>query len=218
MTQLIFLTRKLDSVATTLSFHDSVVSSGSTVTGPSGIQAGDLLVCWDVVVQTSTEPLIPLSGFTLITSDGDTGNDQYCVLSYKIADGSEASASISGMSGADSNTKLLLVFRPDNPITTANVQDATITQTSGDPGSEVISASAGAAPMVVLGAYAALTSISSESFSPANDGEIERQPGTFLANANLRYKIYNSSPANVTIDMGDEGASSTMSGCYIEVS
>lgn len=204
-------------VPATLSFLDSTVSSGSSVTGPAGIQAGDLLVCWDVATDASAVALNPLSGFTSIVTDGDTGNDQYCVLSYKIADGSEASASISGMNGASSNTKLLMVFRPDVPISAVNVVDASITQTGGDPGSESITAGGGVVPLVVLGAYAALSSIDSESFSPAADGEIERQPGSLLSNAELLYKIYNSSPANVTIDVGDEGLSTTMAGCYLEV-
>ena len=48
--------------------------------------------------------------------------------------------------------------------------------------------------------------------SPAKDGEVANGTTPYLA-----YKVYNSSPANVSVDMDDEGDGNTLQSCYIEV-
>ncbi|HWE21758.1 MAG TPA: hypothetical protein VG758_32045 [Hyphomicrobiaceae bacterium] len=51
--------------------------------------------------------------------------------------------------------------------------------------------------------------------TPAKDGEINVVLGAL--NAYLAYKIYNSSPVNVTVDMDDEGTNELYS-CYVSCS
>lgn len=200
---------------TTLSEQASATSTSSSVTGPASIAEGDLLVLLDRAQSSISVPakVIP-SGFTEIA---DTNDGIYTrqVASYKIADGSEASASLTGMNGAVSNDKALYVFRGDVAITSVNVSTPNAEITSIDPAQQTVSASGGTAPLVVLACYGTyfLYAISPRTFSPAKDGEINSGTDLYLA-----YKIYNSSPSDVTVDMDDEGFYNTLQSFYIECS
>lgn len=207
--------------ATSLAFQASASSENSaTVTGPASIQSGDLLCLSDrgfefLGFPTTAAP----SGFTSIenvTVDPDTRH----IISYKIADGSEASSSLTGMTFLGGG-KVLFVLRPDNPITNVNIQDSDSQGTAGNPASQTVTSSGGAVPLVVLGAYGSFNNAIAETFTPTEDGSVEANGdgGDAGDEANLfAYKIYNSSPANVTIDMPDEGASNTLLSCYLECS
>jgi hypothetical protein len=117
------------------------------VTGPATIQAGDLLVLadkaknggWDGVPATAAP-----SGFTV--PSGVNINDGAAVrqiISYKIADGTEASASLAGMSGTASpgDEKVLWVFRGNRPIETVSAHGVNGQITDGNPALQAIMAS-----------------------------------------------------------------------------
>ena len=195
----------------------SATSTGSTITAPADIVAGDLLVLWDVSSNGSgaaAADVVP-TGFTRISADTLTVNFMRGVLSYKISDGSEASATITGMDGTASDQKQLYVFRGNVPITDHVVSTPNQQATTGNPAAQTVVASAGVAPLVVLGSYGSSGAVDPRNFTvaavEAKDGEINASTLAYLA-----YKIYNTSPADVVVDMADEG-SNLLASCYIEV-
>jgi hypothetical protein len=203
---------------TTLTQALSAVSTAPTITGPAGILAGDLLVLVDIAATAGIPTAVVPSGFNTIANTTD-GIATRQILSYKVADGSEASASLTGMAVGSGTAKVLVVFRGNVPIATAVAQDAAGEVTTGNPSAQVANASSGVAPLVVVAGYGSSGTIDPRSFSPSKDGEVENQGGAIKAV--LAWKVYNASPADVTIDMDDESGTSVGNGlqsCYLACS
>ncbi len=178
----------------------SATSTATTITAPRGIQLGDLIVFLDFSTAGTTPTSVIPTGFTAIGTSLTTGTDRQNV-SYKLADGTEGGTSITGMAGTFRD-KAMYVFR-GNVAATGIVISSPINEqvTTADPTAQVVLSGAGAVPLVVLAAYSSNTSsITARSFTPAKDGEINSSNFNWLA-----YKIYNSSPADVTVDMADFG-------------
>jgi len=71
--------------------------------------------------------------------------------------------------------------------------------------------------LIVLGCYvAAINAVNPRTFNPAKDGEIQATAVDGPEDLWLAYKIYNSSPADVSIDMDDEGLFNALVSCYIQ--
>lgn len=206
-----------------LSFIASTSSSGATVTAPaSGIEPGDLLLVYQYARGTAVPTLVTPDGFTpIITTTHNPGsaNLGHTSLAYKIAVGDEDGEVLTGMDGNTIDIKLCLQFR-DSDGAIDSVTPSTFTQNAddsggSDPGSQsILAGDSGTAPLIVVGGYCANGSISGESFSPAADGSILAE--TASDDMIFKYKLYDSSPANHTIDMGDFGVQ-YMVGGYIEI-
>jgi hypothetical protein len=217
MPRLIYIRRPAG--LTALSQVLSATSTGETIDAPAGIVAGDLLVLLDKAQSDGTTPTAVLpTGFTSIHDDGLSTIRQKA--SYKLADGSEASASITGMVGNFGNAKILLVFRGNNAAQSLTLAGAAGEATAGDPSAQVVGASGGTAPLIVLGFYGAPgglagLDIDTRSFTPAKDDEVNSTTRLYAA-----WKIYDSSPADVTVDMGDfaDTGANVLQSCYIACS
>lgn len=200
--------------ALTLSQVLSATSTGTTIAWPATLAAGDLAVLVDSADSTldgvPPSTVVP-SGFTSIVNTANgTSHRQIC--SYKILTGSE-SGSLSGMNGVDNDRKAMVIFRGSSPITSVSVGSATGQQTTTNPTAQVPAASGGVAPLIVFGAYFATSAVSPRNFTPAKDGEVNPSTNLYLA-----WKIYNSAPADVTIDMDDEGILNILQSFYLQVS
>lgn len=188
----------------------SATSLIATLTVPSGVRAGDLLVFLDRVSTTGLPTSVVPSGFTTAVTSNDATNVRM-ITSYKIANGTEGGTNITGMTPGDfEDGKALLVFRGNKPIRTASLLDAAGEVTNGNPASQVVNASGGAAPLIVIAGYASNTAVNPRTFTPTKDGEVN--PDTLLY---LAYKIYNSGPADVTVDIDDEGNGNGLQSFYI---
>lgn len=210
------------SIAASLSTITQVLSStssASTIAFPVGIVAGDLIVMLDRAGSASFDSVVPAS----VTPTGFTQIDTRTVVSgaafrafrqtlwYKKAVGTET-GNLTGMN-ANINLKAMLVFRGNIAATTITVGSATgVGGIDTDPGDASVTASGGTPPLVVIGAYGSTGAISPTTFSTTKDGEVN--PSTLLY---LAWKIYNSSPANTTVGMDDEGNANTLNGCYIQM-
>lgn len=180
----------------------------ATVTGPAGITAGDLLVLFDVAHNgSSTNPtkVIP-TGFTEIGTAIDTENANRLIMaaSYKIADGTEASASITGMDDTNER-KILLVFRVLTGIAISSVTAEDVEDRSdslGDPAPLMVNSGSGDPPLIVFGAWCAIISatLTPRTFTPAADGEVGVSTDFYV-----KYKIYNAEPQDTIVDMDDLG-------------
>ena len=189
------------SVLTALVQVNSANSTAATITAPANIQPGDLLVLWQSAANIGSPPtLVQPTGFTTI-SNQPAGGTRFNMC-YKIADGTEDGATLTGMdaSAAGSDAKSLLQFRGNIPITSVSVVDLETQFTLGNPTSQTVNASGGQAPLIVLAGYDSTNAIDPRTFTPAKDGEINSGVNHYFA-----WKIYNSSPADVTVDMDDEG-------------
>ena len=185
---------------------------------PGSIQAGDLLVFHEQAGNgTSSIPTASVpSGFSIICNNsvvvaGSAGLRG--VLSFKIADGSEASSSLSAMSGNAFETRAILVFRSDLGMLSATTASANGEATDGNPSSQTITASGGVSPLVVVSIYCSDSSINPRTMTPEKDGEASIGSIVYVA-----WKIYNSEPQDVSVDMDDEGFGNILQSCYIEIS
>ncbi len=188
------------------------VNPGTDIVVPSGVLAGDLLVFHNMC-RTAFSAVAP-SGFTLINTDSrsDSGSTVTVSLYYKVAAGTESGTTLTGMADDSDNAIELLHFRAIPPMTSITVGDAEGYVSASAP-SLVCSASAGNAPLVVLGAYVDGDSsgLSSPAMSPSEDASVFE--GGFSM---VKYKIYNISPQDTTISMVDNGNFNGLQSCYLQ--
>src|SRR3972149_6788610 len=198
---------------TSIAFQDSATSTASTITGPATILAGDVLFLADRARNSTGVPttVVP-TGFTSIGNIND-GFDSRQICSYKIATGAEASASITGMNGTAENRKALYVMRPNSAASVVTIASVGGQFTDSNPAAQNVTAGSGVAPLVVFGAYGTdSAAISPRTFSTTADGEITPSTNFYFA-----YKIYNSSPADSSIDMDDEGVANSLQSFYAQI-
>lgn len=195
---------------TSVAFQASAISTAATITAPATINAGDILVLADNAIGTVTPSTVVPTGFTSVVNTNDGIMRQ--IVSYKIADGTEDGGTITGMNGNQFNAKALLQFRPDTAASSLALSTPNAQVTDANPTAQNVAASGGAVPLIVFAAYCSGGAVSPRTFSPAKDGEVT--PDTFLY---LAYKIYNSAPANVSVDMDDEGNSNMLQSFYASI-
>jgi hypothetical protein len=190
----------------TLSLFASATSTTPEVIVPAGVRAGDLMVIVKTAFGFGAPATVTPSDFTNIFNV--TSSWGRFTAWHKIADGSEAGTTLTLDNGSVSDRIILAVFRGNRPIASASVQGIQAVLTGGDPAPQTITASAGTPPLIVCAGEA-------DSFSPAPDGTITAGTSTTFS-----YKIYNvgDTPANVTIDKGDEGDANDLGGFYLNCS
>jgi hypothetical protein len=200
----------------------SAISATTTITAPSGIQAGDLIVLLDVSCGYSLPTAVVPTGFTQIININDT-TDVAAVASYKIAVGTEGGTSITGMAGTTS--KVMYVFRGNKAAAAATVGDVGNQWTSGNPTAQTITAASGTPPLVVFGFYSSAQSgtVNPRTFTVGGVGAKDAELQSFADGAYLdcdtwiAYKIYNLAPADAVVDMDDEGDNNFLGSCYIQL-
>lgn len=194
---------------TSLSFYDVTYSIGATISPAAGYAAGDLLVLSQLAYSKGSSPsLVTPTDFTSWINI--TGSAVRVAVSYKIATGSEGT--LTGMDGANSDSKILAVFRGDIAITSITASTPTTQVTSGNPSSQSIVATAGSLPLVALGIYAngGLATVNPRTMSPAKDGEFSNFAAHYMA-----YQLQNASLTDVSIDMDDEGSDNMLAGGWL---
>lgn len=196
--------------STSIAFQTSGVSSGSTITVPAGVIAGDILVMHDFTESSGATPtaVVP-TGWTQIGNDTDTGSRRQ-VTSYKLAVGGDAGATVTGMSDVK-HDKMMLVFRPTVAATTLTLGSVHAEGSSPAPSNQLCAASGGTVPLVVLGFWASNGTVSPRGMTITKDGEVHQAANN---DTYTDYKIYNSSPADITFSMGDFGQN-FLTSCYI---
>ncbi len=209
------LTQAAGGLATISLFASDTEIDLPSITAPASIAAGDVIVFlnWarDVGLPTTAIP----SGFTSISNVSLT--NARVILSYKLAVGGEGGSTLTGMtSGTDDLVIIVLVFRGNVPATSATVQDAAGEMINTAPSDQVVNASGGNPPLIVLGGFAS-TGAFTPGFSPSADATFSDTSSTG-PQLDLAYKIYDSSPADVTMSKTDTGNRNTIVSCYIEMS
>jgi hypothetical protein len=193
-----------------LTFRSSATSTAATITVPNDVVAGDLLVLYDRAVNNFGNPttVVP-SDFSTIRNEAiDTTVRIIC--SYKIANGTEAGTNLTGMDGGSSDAKILMVFAT-NGATSGSVFDVDFEVTDANPAAQTVNVSGQPTPLVVL-AFIRQQTATGQSFSPTQNGTV----GPVNTNTGY-YRIYNSSPADVTVDCDDGGNNNSILSFYLQV-
>lgn len=202
-----------DVLALALAGSGTSTATDGAITSSVTIQAGDLLAIFGRGAGLSGAAFPP--DFTQVAVSTDTANAK-CGILYKIATGAEGT-SVTGFSGAGTaalGQNCLYVFRGGKPITAVVPGGAGAELTAGDPASQVVPSGSGTPALVVLGGYNAVgAAVDPRTMSPAKDGEINATTNTYLA-----YKLYNTDPVDVTVDMDDEGGANNLCSCYLACS
>lgn len=200
---------------TTLSYIAEAVSTTASVSAPASIEPGDLLIMIDGAEGSASDPTVVVpTNFTQIGSTNESGTtNMRMVVSYKIADGSEDSASITGMDGSLSDNKILWQFRGSGPITGFTVSTPVTQAVLGNPAQQTIAASGGVAP--VLGIATFFNNNAGASINPRTTSITPTRIGTSSAHLYGHAYIQDSSPADYTFDMDDEGDGNFLFGFYI---
>lgn len=191
------------SIPLSVSYVDVATSTASTIVVPNTIQAGDIAILIQVATSTGTPTDVNPTGFTaLSTNTGAIFGSFYTnrtSTNYKILDGTEGGATLTGINGNTTNSKYLYIFRPNIPAASVSVT-RTYQATDNDPTQQSIIAS-GEYPMIFIAFYGSNAAISTRTFSPSEDAEVQISTGSYS-----KYKIYNSSASDTTIDMPDAGS------------
>jgi hypothetical protein len=198
---------------TSITFVDSATSTSSTITIPAAAQAGDVAILFDYAQASSGIPtdIVPTGWTGIITA---TSAQLRSRISYKILAAGEPGTSVTGLDG-DVEDKVMLVFRGNIAATAVSAEDWALECTSANPSSQTVNASTlGTAPLVVLGmaAHTAATAAFSTA-SPAFDATVLNSDSDIIAG----YKIYNSGPADHSVDMNDLGSFNALGSGFLEL-
>lgn len=201
-----------------LSRVTSTTSTGSTITCPT-CQDGDLLVLFDWGEDGSTPAEVVPTDFTKAYgfSSGTAPRPRGVISFRAVGPGEGATLSgstITGVNGGTSNWKALQLFRDSagaiSSVQVAVSSPATNTAT-GDPADIVVPANGQPSPGIIVASYyAGSGTVSPRTMSPAKTGEQTVDGDTYCA-----WKLYDSSPADVTVGMDDEGSLNIVGGAYL---
>lgn len=201
-----------------VSFVASAASTGQSVTIPAGAQANDIAVLCNLAWGSVSVPTIARpSGWTQLAAGSVAGDLTTAVTSYKKLVGGDAGSSITGMTtggGSSEYDNLMLVFRGNIAISSVTPSTWNAESTAGNPALQTVSAEGQTAPLVVIGFAAKGQSTAAFSTaSPAFDATVSNGDSDIIGG----YKIYNSSPANHSIDMNDLGMHNHLHSGYLKV-
>lgn len=198
-----------------IEYRTHITASGNgvkTITAPSTIQKGDILILIDFTVTLYGDQVIP-AGFTSILSR--TG--PAVSISCKVADGSEAGTTLQGLAGFDGGgangytAKLLLVFQANARLFTPSTFNQQ--RTDGNPSPQTVLAGGKTNPLIVLAFYYSYGVVDPRTFSPAKDSEVK-----FSTSHNVwaAWKVFNTGHQDVSVDMDDEGSANLLISGLIE--
>lgn len=209
----------LSSVLSSLTFVGSTVQDNTaTITPHASAAVGDLAVLFDYTYHGASAPAVGVpSGWTSIITQSSTPDDIIrAAVSYQVLTGLGSVTGIDSTQGAGhGGNKCMLVFHPDAPITSVVASTWNSQAAIGDPGSQSVNASGIQTPIVVFGVAAAASATLSafSTASPAFDSVVANADADMITG----YKLYNSGPANHTIDIGDNGFTNWLASGYLRV-
>lgn len=197
---------------TSLTYQTHTTSTAAAITAPASINAGDLLVLIDDALGSPLPTAVVPTGFTQIGTDLNGANTKI-IVSYKIADGTEDSSSITGMDGNLADRKVMLQYRADVPIASLSVSTPVTQMVDTNPAQQTVAASAGTG--IVLGITLFSTITSSTDISPRTTSITPDHEISVTNKFYVHDYIQASSPADYTFDMGDHGNQNGLWGAYI---
>lgn len=189
--------------------------TGSSITIPNGVQAGDLIVYagWGDGGSSAPTWNNP-SGFTTIYNQNSgiqSFGNYTLVVACKISNGTEGGDSFTTITGSARNS-MIFVLRGNVPLVSfGSATDVDFFAGATNPSSQTVTSSGGTPPLIVFGLYGSDgTAVSPRTMSPAQDDEYNATSSWYVA-----WKVYYDTPANVSVDMADEGNGNTLGSFYL---
>lgn len=195
--------------AKTLSYITSANSAAATITIPAAAAIGDIAVLVDKGWGGTNPPttVVPTNWTQIDNRSFDTSPGVRSILSYKVLVSGDPGASITGMTATFYLEKLMLIFRP-SASGTVSIANATGAVVDTNPVAQVVPANT--SPYIVVGACS--------SYSAAPAWASTWYDATFTKTyLKLAYKLFNSSPASVSVDTNDAGSGNALQSCAIVV-
>lgn len=195
----------------------SVTGISPTLTLPSSIQPGDLVVVMMAMgAFDGSEPTggnLP-SGWTDVAKirAGASAVRSF----YRIATSETAGSIVTGFSTVPEAQAFIvcLVFRfGASAISLANFYSHSGQITNSNPPTMTVTSGSGAAPLIVLAIARNPSGSGFSTFNPSPDGGVISGSAYIYA-----YKIFNSAPVDVVIDTPDGGTANILQSFYIQVS
>jgi len=188
-----------------VSVRTTATSTATTITVPSTVKQGDLLVLADTsTTVTDTTP----SGWT--QASGTTTTGIRTNISYKIATDADVGASVTGMAGT--TRKVMVVYQGNHPFTSVRLSPTINAQsTTAAPSNQTVTMSGIRAPIIALAVYgktAATTPTRGWSGGTPTEYSSVSTSGVYVNT--LMYNV-GSTPANATISMTDAGTNTLQS-------
>ncbi|MGE3712644.1 MAG: hypothetical protein AB7G35_23615 [Hyphomicrobiaceae bacterium] len=203
------ITLSLPSFAATSTDSDSIVIQADGIGG--SVAAGDVAVLFDCAVGGSGN--VTPDGWITVKSQSDGATGVAYDVSWKILEAGDIGATVVGQSPGAAGAKMMMFLRPSGgsiASVAASTWDGEVT--SGNPASQSVLASGVAVPVVVFG-MAFEPGTVNPAFSTASPAfDLTQGSATHMR---VGVKIYNSSPANHTIDMGDLGGPNVLCSGYL---
>ena len=179
----------------TWSLADVATSTSNTIVVPAGAAVNDWMVLVDQASANSVPTAVTPTGFTSISNTSGTVRHR-SMVTYKKIVLADLGATITGMNGGSSNSKVLWVFRPTIDVSAITIASLNaIGAAAADPSAQVVTASGATKQPVVIAAYACNGNgtLGTVSFSPTENGS--QSPA---ATRVVKYRIGNN---DVTVDM-----------------
>lgn len=189
----------------TPTLRSSATSTGTTITLPSDIEVGDIIVIADYVKGLGSAGAMPNvsgtdDGYTDISSVDSVNSYNF---SFKVAVSGDASKVLSGCSGnnAADVCKVALVF--EGPVTSGTRHQFSAEDTNGDPSSQTMNSSGDTVPLLVLCMLGGTSSVTLTTGS--SDGSVANTAGN--NEVIVYYSLYGTldTPSDHTYDTGDNG-------------
>ena len=188
-----------------LSFVNFSTSTSSTIAVPSGAIAGDWAILFDVgwtpAAADSVSAVTP-SGWTNLANGTISGADVIRLMtSHVVLTAGMIGSSVIGMN-TDRECKIMIVVRPSTSIVTTTPSSWNSEVTAGNPSAQTVTASGITTPLVVVAAGASSTGSTAFSTETPAMTNIAVSSGGDVS-LRVGYIIYNSAPANQSIDIND---------------
>jgi hypothetical protein len=195
----------------TFTFVDSSTSTSNIIVIPALAAAGDIGVFFDMNSNAGGIPtdVLPAGWNDLGSAGNSAAASGRFAARWKELVGGDPGANVTGINGAQT-AKVMLVFRPSRPIvsTTASTWDVVVD--NGDPAAQTILASGQVAPLIAMagvGKRSATAAYNTE--SPLFSAQVA------ITQCLASYTVYNSAPANHTVDTDGSGTQNGLASGYL---
>lgn len=203
--------------------HTTANNNDDSITLPTGIQEGDLIVIVDVgfsLGSVSAGGFIGYSFAKLISDSNTSGNDTRVEVYLKVAEGYESGITLTeGMDPGDDALKVAIVYRfpkplAGNPLGGFRLDGFVSNHTTGNPAQQTIENSASNAPSLSIAIFSSYNDHSagySNSVTPDHTIEVDN------ADIYLTVEDYVQVDTNVDvdIDINDLGAKNLVAGFFL---
>lgn len=196
----------------------------SILTHPATVQAGDLCVLFHNAWDNDNDFIdtVP-EGFTSINTDSylyTTSTYMSHGISYNVISTQSQTHVLPFGNGNtvsyDYETIRTLYFRPSKTIATISPESSfNLVETTGNPAQQKVPAGGNNAPIIAFGQAKVLSVTGDPAFNTATSNAFDEYfntgSGANNIEANVGYKIYNTSPIDHYVDMDDQGTNVLLS-------